>query len=109
MKPKALERALMNFISNATRYADTIEIKTNVIDQQFVVIIADNGPGVPTNRYDDILKPFYREDTSRNRKTGGVGLGMTIANDIIISHAGTLELGQSNSLGGLEITVRLPI
>lgn len=108
-KPQALERAFVNFISNAAWYGDTIEIETKIEGDVFVVSIADNGPGVHPDHYDDILKPFYRADKSRNQKTGGVGLGLTIANDVIVSHAGTLELGRSDHLGGLLVTIKLPI
>ena len=109
MKPKALERACMNFISNASRYGDTIEIKTCLTNTHYSISIADNGCGVAPENYGDILKPFYRAEGSRNQKTGGVGLGMTIANDIIMSHAGVLELQKSDKLGGLQVVITLPI
>lgn len=108
-KPQALERALTNFIGNAARYADKMKITSHVIDDMLYMEIEDNGPGIPKDQYEAVLRPFFRGETSRNQKTGGVGLGLTIANDIISSHAGTLSLARSESLGGLKVVVTLPL
>lgn len=108
-KPNALERAFTNFISNSSQYATAVTITTTADENGINVVIADNGPGISDNLLQDVLKPFVRGEPSRNQKTGGVGLGLTIANDIITSHAGTLSLAQSKSDSGLEVTVTLPL
>ena len=108
-KPLALARAFDNFISNAARHAQTVHISAMQDGEHMRVVIADDGEGVPDSLLQDILKPFVRGESSRNSKTGGVGLGLTIANDIITSHGGVLTLDRSDVLGGLEITVTLPL
>ncbi|PCI01110.1 MAG: two-component sensor histidine kinase [Alphaproteobacteria bacterium] len=108
-KPKALHRAFGNFLSNAARYADTIEIATEVNDGSVCITISDNGPGISDDMREDVMKPFFRGEQSRNQKTGGVGLGLTIANDIITSHAGQIALDHSKRGGGLKVIVTLPL
>lgn len=108
-KPDALARAFMNFISNSEKYADTLRIESYADENAITVTIEDNGPGIAENMMQDVIKPFVRGEPSRNQKTGGVGLGLTIANDIIASHAGTLVLAQSDNLGGLKVTVTIPL
>ena len=109
-KPTALTRVFANFISNANRHADTLRIQVIKNDNENVTIIfEDNGDGIAEARREDMLKPFIRGEESRNQKTGGVGLGLTIANDIILSHGGDLMLGTSDDLGGLSVAVKLPV
>jgi signal transduction histidine kinase len=73
-----------------------------------VVSIDDDGPGIPEDENEAVLRPFYRIDNSRNRETGGVGLGLTVAHSIIKSHDGELALSNRND-GGLSVTVILPV
>lgn len=108
-KPKALERALGNFLSNAARYADTVAIDARISDDVVEIRIGDNGPGISEEMRVEVMKPFVRGEHSRNVKTGGVGLGLTIANDIIASHAGQMSLDKSVGLGGLEVVITLPL
>ncbi len=108
VRPTAIKRCLGNLISNAAKYADRIVLSAQLSDNGRVkILIEDNGPGIPKNRYDDVFRPFYRIDSSRNLQTGGVGLGLPIAMDIIHSHGGEIWLGQS-ALGGLVVHVELP-
>ena len=73
-----------------------------------IILIDDDGPGVPENEYQNIIKPFYRIDKSRGQNKSGVGLGLSIANDIIRSHGGIISLGES-TLGGLRVKISLPL
>lgn len=108
IKPKALMRAFGNFLSNAARYADTVHIYAIINEENLTISISDNGSGIPENIRADVLKPFFRGEQSRNQKTGGVGLGLTIANDIILSHGGSIDLSGCDDLYGLKVTVTLP-
>ena len=69
--------------------------------------LKDEGPGIDPKNYEDVFKPFYCEDKSRNVKTGGVGLGLPIAQDIIIAHGGDIRLSHSPK-GGLRVIIELP-
>ena len=73
------------------------------------VSIADDGPGIPPDKAGLAFEPFRRLDASRNRDTGGVGLGLTIARDIIRSHGGEIALGAPPQERGLEVRVSLPL
>ena len=72
------------------------------------IVVDDDGPGVPKDSREDVFKPFFRLDASRNEETGGTGLGLTIARDILRSHGGDLTLGDS-PLGGLRAVLRVPV
>ena len=69
-------------------------------DENIIINISDNGSGIPQNKYDDVFKPFFTLDSSRNKLKGESGLGLTISRDIIRSHGGDISLFKS-SLGGL--------
>jgi len=107
IRPIAMERCLNNIISNAQKFAENVWITLQSDEEQIVVVIEDDGPGIDPTHYQDVFKPFYREEKSRNQKTGGVGLGLPIAQDIILAHGGTIDLGKSDK-GGLCVTVTLP-
>jgi two-component system osmolarity sensor histidine kinase EnvZ len=72
------------------------------------IIIEDNGPGIPAEQRDDVFKPFYRVEPSRNPSTGGVGLGLPIAQDIVHSHGGEILL-EDSSYGGLRVVIQIPL
>ena len=74
---------------------------------QIWIAIDDDGPGIPEDQREAVFKPFYRLDPSRNPGTGGVGLGLTIARDIVLGHGGDIELADAPR-GGLRVLVRLP-
>lgn len=107
-REQALKRALTNIISNAFRYGKTIAVKLESNDKKLNVIVEDDGPGIPKEKREDVFKAFYRLENSRNKETGGVGLGLSIAKDVITSHGGTIELGDS-SLGGLKVLITIPL
>jgi two-component system osmolarity sensor histidine kinase EnvZ len=108
IRPLAFERALQNFIGNAERYATDIFISAERQEDMIEITIEDNGVGIDPKYYDDVFRPFFRIDPSRNASTGGVGLGMPIAQDIIHAHGGEVRLDKSLH-GGLKVIIRLPI
>ena len=107
-REQALKRALTNVISNAFRYGKTIAVKLESNDKKLMIAIEDDGPGIPKDKREDVFKAFYRLENSRNKETGGVGLGLSIAKDVITSHGGTIELDDS-SLGGLKVLVSIAV
>ena len=107
-REQALKRALTNVISNAFRYGKTIAVKLESNDKKLMIAIEDDGPGIPKDKREDVFKAFYRLENSRNKETGGVGMGLSIAKDVITSHGGTIELDDS-SLGGLKVLVSIPL
>lgn len=107
-REQALKRAATNIISNAFRYGKTIAVKLESNDKKLNLIVEDDGPGIPKDKREDVFKAFYRLENSRNKETGGVGLGLSIAKDIISSHGGTIELDDSE-LGGLKVLISIPL
>lgn len=104
----ALRRCLANLVSNARRHATRVAVSTEVRGGAILIRVDDDGPGIPPDRREDVFKPFFRLDDSRNQDTGGVGLGLTIARDVARAHGGDITLGAS-PMGGLRVTVRLPL
>lgn len=107
-REQALKRALTNVISNAFRYGKTIAVKLESNNNKLEVTIDDDGPGIPEDKREDVFKAFYRLEESRNKETGGVGLGLSIAKDVVTSHGGRIELLDS-PLGGLRVLVSIPL
>jgi len=103
-----LKRALTNLIDNAAKYGKAAEIELSCEESAFVVTIRDRGPGIPPDALDDVFRPYYRVDKSRNRSTGGVGLGLTVAQSIVQGHGGEIIL-KNRPEGGLEARVLLPV
>lgn len=109
LKPMAFQRVLDNLIGNAARYATALWISAETAESFATIRIEDNGPGIPEAMYEEVFKPFMRVDTSRNAETGGVGLGLPIAMDIIHAHGGKIWLEKSADHGGLAVIIRLPL
>ena len=103
-----VKRALRNLISNAVRYGGGAEVSLSDDDGAAVIVIRDNGPGIPDDRLAAMLEPFARGEASRNRSTGGAGLGLTLARAIAEQHGGSLTLSNRTS-GGLRAELRLPL
>ena len=103
-----IKRCLNNLIDNASNFAKNIKIKQQKIKRNIIIFIEDDGPGIPLAEYENVFKPFYKIDKSRNQKKSSVGLGLSIASDIIKSHGGNIELGKSE-IGGLKIKIVLPV
>ena len=100
-RPLQLKRSIMNIIENSLRYSKEIHVDTSNNDENCFIEISDNGEGIPEKNYEDVFKPFFTLDPSRNKLKGESGLGMTIARDIIRSHGGDIKLSKSD-LGGLK-------
>ena len=108
LRPQAIKRAITNLIINSKKYAETVKVEFEYNSEHAIITIDDNGPGIKPEHRDDVFKAFFRLDPSRNTDTGGTGLGLTIAKDIIQSHGGDLLLSEA-SLGGLRATITLPL
>jgi two-component system osmolarity sensor histidine kinase EnvZ len=108
VKPAAFKRCLGNLVSNAARFADTIEITGHRDHRYLTVTVDDDGPGIPSGMREEVFKPFLRLDDARNQDEGGTGLGLAIARDIARSHGGDITLDGS-PLGGLRARVRVPV
>jgi signal transduction histidine kinase len=107
-RPFALKRAFTNLIDNAAKYGKTPEIELSCEETAFVVAIRDRGPGIPPDALDSVFRPYYRVDKSRNRGTGGVGLGLTVVQAIVQGHGGEIIL-KNRPGGGLEACIVLPV
>ncbi len=108
LRPQVFRRCLTNLIDNAMRYAGHISIRAGLRGDCVDIVIDDDGPGIPEESRGDVFKPFFRLDESRNPGTGGVGLGMTIARDVVRGHGGDIEL-ETSPLGGLRARIILPV
>ena len=110
LRQNNLSRALNNLINNADYYGS--QIKVSIVEKQTLLLIhvEDDGPGIPTDKIKEVVKPFVRLDNSRNlNKPHGVGLGLSIASDLIKIHGGNLHLKKSKNLGGLKASLTLPL
>jgi len=108
LRPQAIARAVENLVSNALRYAGQVEVRLEFMDHALRILVEDDGPGIPADQRDEALRPFTRLDQSRDpNRGGGVGLGLSIAADIALSHGGALRLGTSERLGGLRVDLVL--
>jgi two-component system osmolarity sensor histidine kinase EnvZ len=107
VRPDAMRRCLANLVGNAQRYAHSIAIAAAHRDGGIEITVDDDGPGIPADKREDVFRPFFRLDPSRNPETGGTGLGLTIARDVARSHGGELELLDSPQ-GGLRARLWLP-
>ncbi len=107
LRQNAIKRCLANLIDNALAYGKKARITTKKTMNNLIILVDDDGPGIPENEYLNVLKPFYRIDKSRGQNKSGVGLGLSITNDIIRSHGGTISFEKSPS-SGLRVKVSLP-
>ena len=103
-----LKRCLQNIIENGLSYGDEIKIQLKKSINSAIIIVEDNGPGIAKNEYANVFKPFYRVDKSRGLNKSGVGLGLSISEDIAKSHGGNISLSES-SQKGLLVKVSLPL
>jgi two-component system OmpR family sensor kinase len=105
---RLLERAVGNLLRNALKYGtSSVRLGATRIGSVVQVVVEDDGPGIPDGERERIFEPFYRLDRSRDRNTGGFGLGLSIARKAVQLHGGTLVAGQS-ALGGARFTITLP-
>jgi len=107
-RKNALKRCFNNIIENGLNYAKNVYVRMSKSKNRLNVFIDDDGPGIPLNQYKNVFKPFFRLDESRNLNHAGVGLGMSIAEDIVRSHGGSIELSR-NKRNGLQVKISLPL
>ena len=106
-RKNALKRCFNNIINNGLNYGEKVYIEIIKTTNRMNFIIEDDGPGIPIDQYKNVFKPFYRLDLSRNLNRSGVGLGMAIAEDIVRSHGGDIQLSESK-YKGLKVKISLP-
>ena len=107
-RKNSLKRCFNNVIENGLNYATNVHINVTKLTNRVNIFIDDDGPGVPINQYKNVFKPFYRLDDSRNLNHSGVGLGLSIAEDVVRSHGGNIELNESK-YKGLQVKISLPL
>ena len=103
-----INRCINNLIDNALKYGKNINVEVSKKNSNIFIKIEDDGPGIPEIEYDNVFRPFYKIDKGRGEKKSSVGLGLSIASDIIRSHGGNIKLDKSR-LNGLEVRIFLPV
>lgn len=106
--PLSLRRMVGNLVDNAIKYGERARLRLKVSDGFCTLEIDDDGPGIPESLQPRVFEPFFRTETSRNRDTGGIGLGLTTVRSITLDHGGNIEL-RNRKEGGLRVTVQLPM
>ncbi len=103
-----IKRCLNNLIENSIKYGNKLNIELSKKKKNLIIKVEDDGPGIPENEYENVFKPFYKIDKGRADSKSSVGLGLSIASDIVRSHGGNIKLNKSN-LNGLEVKIFLPV
>ena len=106
-RPTALKRSFENIIQNGLTYGNNVVVDIQKGNNRALILIEDDGPGIPEDQYKNVFKPFFRLDKSRSLNQSGVGLGLAIVEDIINSHGGNIQLGKGK-LKGLQVKISLP-
>ena len=106
-KPLSLKRCVDNILRNAVAYAGSAEVCVFSSNSEVMIDICDNGPGIPEELLEQIFEPYFRLETSRSRESGGIGLGLSIARNMILLNNGTLSLANRPE-GGLQVRIVLP-
>ena len=110
VQPDLLRRAVTNLLDNAVKYGGGATVSVAQTDGHVQIRVADQGPGIPEDELSNVLEPFYRVEGSRNRDTGGAGLGLAIARGVAENHGGELRLERADpAKGGLAATIILPV
>ena len=107
LRPTLFRRAVRNLIENAIKYAGAVEVSLQQTPGRVLVCVADRGPGIPADRMEAVFDPFTRLEGSRNRDTGGIGLGLALARAIVRDAGGDITLANRDG-GGLTATITLP-
>jgi signal transduction histidine kinase len=108
VRPQLIRRALRNLIENAIKYGDRAHVSVVAEDGQLRIAVRDEGPGIAEDRMEEMMQPFTRMESSRNRETGGAGLGLALVRAIMAEHGGALKLANRPE-GGLEASLILPV
>ena len=106
-RPNSLRRCFENVINNGLNYGEKVVVNINFSSNLLILTFDDNGPGIPQDQFKNVFKPFFRLDKSRSLNKSGVGLGLSIVEDIVNSHGGSIQLNESK-LGGLQVKISLP-
>jgi signal transduction histidine kinase len=101
-----MRRALRNLIENALKYGSAVEVQLAEMPDQVRIIVCDRGPGIPEDRLNDVFEAFTRLEHSRNKDTGGIGLGLALARAIVREAGGEIQLANRDG-GGLTATITL--
>jgi len=103
-----IKRCINNLVDNALKYGEKVNIEIIKNNNNLFIKIEDNGPGIPEEEFENVFKPFYKIDKGRADSKSSVGLGLSIASDIIRSHGGNIKLSQSH-MGGLGVKIFFPV
>ena len=103
-----IKRCINNLIDNGIKYGDKVRVELSESNNNLFIKIDDNGPGIPENEFQNVFKPFYKIDKGRADSKSSVGLGLSIASDIIRSHGGNIKLEKSH-MNGLGVKIFLPV
>ncbi|MDB6084228.1 MAG: hypothetical protein JWN43_2109 [Gammaproteobacteria bacterium] len=104
--PLALRRMVANLVENALKYGERARLRLRTVDSRCVLEIEDDGPGIPEQMQHQVFEPFFRIEASRNRDTGGIGLGLATVRAIVLDHGGEITMGNRKN-GGLRVTISL--
>ncbi|MBN9550197.1 MAG: histidine kinase, partial [Alphaproteobacteria bacterium] len=104
----ALRRIVSNLLDNALKYGNAAHVAVEADARAITLTVDDEGPGIAPDRREILLEPFVRLEPSRNRRTGGAGLGLAIVRNLVEAHGGVIEIGDAPG-GGARFTVRLPV
>jgi two-component system, OmpR family, sensor kinase len=106
--PVSLRRLVVNLVDNALKYGERARLRLRMADKRCTIEVDDDGPGIPEGLQQRVFEPFFRAESSRNRDTGGIGLGLTTVRAIALDHGGSIEL-RNRKEGGLRVIVSLPL
>lgn len=113
LRKLAFKRAIINLVDNAFNYGKQVMLTASINKDNLLIVVEDDGPGIPEIERENVFKPFYRIDNSRNldskSSSGGSGLGMAIAFDAIVAHGGSIKLSDSKDLKGLRVEISIPL
>ncbi len=108
LRRNAFKRAMVNVVSNASRYAGAISIRALGSKGWLTITVEDDGPGIPADKREEVFRPFHSLNKARNQNVKSTGLGLAITRDIIRGHGGDITLDDS-VLGGLKAVIRIPL
>lgn len=108
LNPDYCARIIRNVLDNALRYASHVILTASTTLEHMLLTIDDDGPGIPSTEREEVFRPFYRLDQSRNLETGGVGLGLSVVRDLVARCGGDIHLSDSPQ-GGLRVSITLPL
>jgi two-component system osmolarity sensor histidine kinase EnvZ len=107
-RPNALKRCLANVVANAIAHGSHVAVHAGRDGDRIEIVVDDDGPGISPEKREEVFRPFFRVEGSRSRETGGAGLGLTIAREVMRGHGGDIVLGDS-PFGGLRARLSLPV